>query len=66
MIDIPKSDLLKVVDSKIANAIIKVRKGNFEVVPGFDGLYGQLVLETNSKKIKSNYERVKHTNIHDF
>jgi len=66
MIDIPKSDLLKVVDLSIANAILKVRTGNFEVVPGFDGLYGQLVLNSDSKETKSNYERVKHTNINDF
>jgi uncharacterized protein (TIGR00375 family) len=66
MIDTPKSDLLKVVDLPIANAILKVRTGNFEVIPGFDGVYGQLVLDPDSKKIKSLYQRIQQTNINDF
>jgi uncharacterized protein (TIGR00375 family) len=66
MIDTPKSDLQKVVDSPIANAILKVRKGNFRVIPGFDGTYGQLDLDPNTAETKFHSGMVQQTNINDF
>jgi PHP family Zn ribbon phosphoesterase len=32
------------VDSSIAQAIVKVRDGSAKVTPGYDGVYGQLLL----------------------
>ncbi|TRO49097.1 DNA helicase UvrD [Candidatus Bathyarchaeota archaeon] len=66
LIEAPRDDLLKIVDFPIANAILKVREGDFEVIPGFDGVYGQLVLDTDIKKIKLPRSKVSQTNIHDF
>lgn len=66
MIDIPEVDLQKVVDSKIVSAILKVRTGNFRVVPGFDGVYGELDLDSNNLEKKTRFGSVKQTNIDDF
>ena len=66
MIDIPEVDLQKVVDSKIVTAILKVRTGNFSVIPGFDGVYGKLDLDSNNLEKKSRFGSVKQTNIDDF
>jgi len=66
MIDTLEPDLLKVADSKIVAAILKVRTGNFKVIPGFDGVYGQLDLDSNNQEKQSHFGSVKQTNIDDF
>jgi len=45
LLNVPLEDLKKVVDEKLANVIIKNRKGEVKVKPGYDGVYGDLVLE---------------------
>jgi PHP family Zn ribbon phosphoesterase len=44
LIEASLEELAKVVDTPIAQAIIRVRDGNAKVTPGYDGVYGQLVL----------------------
>ncbi len=44
LIDAPLDALVQVVDTPIAQAILKVRDGTAKVTPGYDGVYGQLVL----------------------
>ena len=44
LIDAPLEDMAKLVDVPIAQAIVKVRNGEAKVTPGYDGVYGQLVL----------------------
>ena len=44
LIDAPLDELAQVVDAPIAQAIVKVRDGTAKVTPGYDGVYGQLVL----------------------
>jgi PHP family Zn ribbon phosphoesterase len=44
-----KEDLVRVVSNDIANAIIKNRNGEIEIIPGYDGEYGVPVL---SKKVE--------------
>jgi uncharacterized protein (TIGR00375 family) len=51
MLEVKKEELIKVVDKKIADAIIKNRNGNIIVQPGFDGEYGKPKF-SNKNKIK--------------
>jgi uncharacterized protein (TIGR00375 family) len=44
LIDAPLDALVQVVDAPVAQAIVKVRNGSAKVTPGYDGVYGQLVL----------------------
>jgi PHP family Zn ribbon phosphoesterase len=37
-----------VVDAPVAQGIVKVRDGSAKVIPGYDGVYGQLVLGIDS------------------
>jgi uncharacterized protein (TIGR00375 family) len=63
--------MLKVVDAPIAQAIIKVRDGTAKVTPGYDGVYGQLVLGIDvppavKPKSKLIQATVKQMNMTDF
>ncbi len=51
LIDALKDDLEKTVGEKIAGVIVDLRKGRVGIVPGYDGVYGKLVLlESNLQK----------------
>jgi len=60
--------LLAVVDAPFAQAIIKVREGNAKVTPGYDGVYGQLVLgiEAPFAQPKPAQRTIKQTNMADY
>ncbi|MBL7118571.1 DNA helicase UvrD [Candidatus Bathyarchaeota archaeon] len=48
-----KEDIAELVDPVLADAILKVRHGEMEVAPGYDGVYGRIVFSKkneNSKK----------------
>ena len=80
LIDASKEALsAAVVDQRIAEAIVKVRNGEVKVVPGYDGIYGKLVLpaktESNSSdeapkiepsRIKPPPRRVQQRGLADF
>lgn len=51
--EVREGELLKKIPRKIAKAIINVRKGNVNILPGFDGEYGKIEIlkgEDNSEK----------------
>lgn len=52
LIDAPLEEISKVVDPKIAEGVVRVREGRIRVIPGYDGVYGQLVLFETEKKAK--------------
>jgi uncharacterized protein (TIGR00375 family) len=66
LIDALKDDLEKIVGDKIAGVIVDLREGKVGIVPGYDGVYGKLVLlESNFKKtsvLKENQQQ----NLKDF
>jgi uncharacterized protein (TIGR00375 family) len=45
LIDVSKDDLSRVAGEEIAEAVVRVREGRAHVVPGYDGVYGQLILK---------------------
>lgn len=42
LLEIPERELLESCNPKIASGVLKVRKGEVEVLPGFDGEYGRI------------------------
>jgi PHP family Zn ribbon phosphoesterase len=66
LIDASKEDLGIVVSPEIAEAIIRVREGNVQVIPGYNGVYGQLVLSKERLKDKNLTKRIQQLNIFDF
>ena len=53
LIDAPKEALAEVVDLRFADAIVKVREGAVTIVPGYDGVYGKLVLPADADAAKA-------------
>ena len=49
-LDMEESELRKLVDDKMVDAILRNRKGNIKITPGYDGEYGVPVLDDMSKK----------------
>ena len=66
VMDASKDALSKVVDEKIAEAIVRVREGKVEVIPGYDGVYGKLIISEESFKDKPVPQRVQQLNLTDF
>jgi len=68
LIDVPMEALSGVVDAPFAQAIIKVRDGTAKVMPGYDGVYGQLMLgiEAPTANPKPAQKTIKQTNMVDY
>lgn len=47
-----KENLLKTTDEKLTKAILQNREGKIKVKPGYDGVYGEIVLETQETQKK--------------
>lgn len=42
LLDLPEDVLYKIADKKIAEGILKVRAGDIHIIPGYDGVYGNV------------------------
>ena len=65
LVDASKDALSAVAGEEIADAIVRVRDGRAKVVPGYDGVYGQLILK---EQVLENAfpKRVQQLNLTDF
>lgn len=66
MMDTSKNALAKVVDEKIAEAIVRVQEGKAKVIPGYDGVYGKLIIFEENSEGKPIPGRVQQQNLTDF
>lgn len=44
LLDLPEKDLLASTEEKIAKSIVNVRRENVEIRPGYDGVYGEILI----------------------
>ena len=66
LMDAPFEALLEVAEEDIARAIVRVREGQVRVVPGYDGVYGQLMISDEQPAGKPAMHRVQQLNLTDF
>jgi uncharacterized protein (TIGR00375 family) len=65
LMDAPKEEMSKIVDSRIAEAIVRVREEKAKVIPGYDGVYGQLEI-FNEKQEDMIRQKPSQKSISDF
>jgi uncharacterized protein (TIGR00375 family) len=66
LIDASKDALSEVVEAQIADAILRVRVGSVSVVPGYDGVYGKLILDESASSEEPRRRGVQQLNLADF
>jgi uncharacterized protein (TIGR00375 family) len=68
LIDASMEEMSKVVDPRIAEAIIHVREEKMKVSPGYDGVYGELILfeKEEQEKTLEKSEKLKQRSLADF
>jgi len=66
LIDAPREEMSRIVDPKIAEAIVRVREGKVKVIPGYDGVYGQLVVFEGEKEKLLEKGRVEQRSLSEF
>jgi uncharacterized protein (TIGR00375 family) len=72
LIDASKEGMAKIVDLKIAEAVVRVREEKVKIVPGYDGVYGQLILfekqqeETEKKEKSPSQQQKRQQSLFDF
>jgi uncharacterized protein (TIGR00375 family) len=66
LIDASKEALRALVDERMVEAIVKVREGRVKVVPGYDGVYGRLVLSEDTLVANNALRTVQQRNLSDF
>ena len=65
LMDAPKEEMSEIVDPRIAEAIVQVREERVRIIPGYDGVYGQLLIFEEGGEEKP-LEKVDQRSITDF
>lgn len=55
LLNASRESLEKVTDNRLASLIIKNREGNLTIEPGFDGVYGKLILAEKRRSVLSDF-----------
>jgi uncharacterized protein (TIGR00375 family) len=66
LMNAPLSELSAVAGEEVARAVLEVRGQKAKVIPGYDGVYGQLVLSDKNSEEKSVRRSVQQLNLTDF
>jgi uncharacterized protein (TIGR00375 family) len=66
LIDASREALRAVVDEKIVDAIVRVRDGRVRVVPGYDGVYGRLIISDDTLVANNALRTVQQRSLSDF
>lgn len=66
LLNVPREELLKVTDKRIADAIIKVRNGKIVYRPGSDGVYGCPIFDENDTESDGNGNFIYQKSLTDF
>jgi uncharacterized protein (TIGR00375 family) len=66
LMDASKEEMSRIVDPRIAEAVVRVREGKVKVIPGYDGVYGQLVIFEGEEKERVEPEKPKQRSLGDF
>lgn len=57
LLNVKKEDLIKFTSEKIADAIIKIREGKVRFYPGYDGIYGKPIFNSENFEIRKSDQR---------
>src|SRR3989338_3399796 len=49
LLTVPEEELAKLADARVVEGILKLRAGQLEILPGFDGIYGLPVFEPSDR-----------------
>jgi uncharacterized protein (TIGR00375 family) len=66
LMDAPKEEMSQIVEPKIAEAIVRVRQGKVHVTPGYDGVYGRLVIFEETSEAQPRQEPIRQRRLADF
>jgi uncharacterized protein (TIGR00375 family) len=66
LMDASEGELSPIAGEDVAETVVKVRERKAEVIPGYDGVYGQLVTSKGHSQGKTVPRRVQQMNLTDF
>jgi len=59
LLDAPFNEMAEIVDVNVAEAVIRVREERVRVIPGYDGVYGQIIIFQEEKEEGVLHRRLK-------